>query len=157
MNIQELQQIYRNQNIRAFLRAIRLGEGTSGQDGYSIIVGGDHFTDFSAHPRKSVYLENYGIWSTAAGAYQFIFPTWNALRARYGFSDFSPGNQDLAAVALIRDECHAVDDIMAGRLQDAIRKCSTQWASLPGSRAGQRTEMYANIEEEFIGAGGVLA
>ena len=157
MNIAELQQIYRNQNVRAFLQALRLGEGTSGPDGYNIRVGGFHFDDFSKHPKIKIYLPKYGVWSDAAGAYQFISPTWNEIQKKYGLPDFSPDSQDLAAVANIRDRCHAIEDIVAGRLADAIRKCSKEWASLPGSTAGQRTELYANIEEEFIMAGGVLA
>ena len=156
MNIADLQQIYRNQNIRAFIQALRLGEGTSGPDGYNMIVGGDHFDDFSKHPNRKVFIARYGEWSTAAGAYQIIYPTWIGLQKQYGFTDFGPDNQDLAAVALIV-ECHAVDDIKTGQLQSAIRKCAKKWASLPGSTAGQRTELYANIEEEFIMAGGVLA
>ena len=156
MNISDLQQIYRNQNIRAFLQALRLGEGTDNPDGYSEIVGGGNFEDFSHHPHVKVFIPKYGLWSTAAGAYQIIYPTWVGLQKQYGFPDFSPDYQDLAAVALIV-ECHAVDDIKAGQLQSAIRKCARIWASLPGSTAGQRTELYANIEEEFIMAGGVLA
>ena len=96
----DLQAALENANVRAFLRAIRLGEGTSDEAGYYRIVGGGSFSDDSKHPGVKVYIQRYDVYSTAAGAYQIINGTWNGLVRQYGFTDFSPESQDLAAVAL---------------------------------------------------------
>ncbi len=156
MTIDDLRQFAKNQNVNAFLHAIRLGEGTSDAAGYYRIVGGGHFTDASKHPNQRIYIARYGVYSTAAGAYQIISSTWYGLVKQYGFPAFTPEYQDLGAIGLIV-ECHAIDDVISGNLQDAIRKCAPIWASLPGSKAGQRTEKYADVENEFIKNGGVLA
>lgn len=155
MNISGLTRIANEPNMRAFLNAIRLGEGTQGEIGYYTIVGGQTFTDDSKHPKVLVTIPQYGVKSTAAGAYQIIWPTWQGLVRQYGFSDFTPETQDLAAVALIAEK-KAVQDVLDGRLADAIKKCSTIWASLPGSTAGQRTESYEAVERVYLASGGVL-
>lgn len=156
MTIQELREQLWHQNVVAFLRAIRLGEGTSDDAGYYRIVGGGTFTDDSAHPNVKVYIERYKVYSTAAGAFQIIRGTWNGLVKQYGFVDFSPDNQDLAAVALIVEK-KAIEDVKAGRLAEAVRKCAPIWASLPGSTAGQRTEDYAAVEREYTSHGGTIS
>jgi lysozyme len=150
-----LQAALDNANVRAFLRAIRLGEGTSDEDGYGRLVGGGQFTDFSKHPRKLVWIKRYRVNSSAAGAYQILWPTWKALCAQYDFPDFSPASQDEAAVALIAGR-DALYDVIYGRLAAAIDKCRLEWASLPGSPYGQRTEKYADVEAEYLKAGGTL-
>jgi muramidase (phage lysozyme) len=143
-------------NVRAFLRAIRLGEGTSDDRGYHRIVGGQEFEDFSHHPGVKVFLPRYGVRSSAAGAYQFIWPTWNGLVAEYGFEDFAPERQDQGAVALILEH-HALDEVEAGKVVEAIRLCSPVWASLPGSLAGQRTEALDRVVAEYVKWGGQVA
>lgn len=145
-----------NANVRAFLMAIRLGEGTSDELGYYRIVGGGTFDDDSAHPNKRVYIERYDCNSSAAGAYQIINKTWRAVQKQYGFEDFSPECQDEAAVALIIGR-HALDDVMAGRLATAVAKCSLEWASLPGSTAGQRVESFDKVEQVYLNSGGSLS
>lgn len=82
--------------IQALLATIRQLE--SGND-YGVIVGGSHFSDFSRHPNR--YVAEYN--STAAGAYQFVFRTWETLRSRLGLRDFSPDSQDRAARELLRE------------------------------------------------------
>ena len=152
----DLQKALENTNVRAFLQAIRLGEGTSSPEGYWTIVGGQTFTDDSKHPNVRVWIERYKVWSTAAGAYQFIRPTWDGLVRQYGFPDFSPDCQDEGAVALIAER-GALADIEAGSLAAAIHKCRNVWASLPGAEAGQRTESYAAVRKVYVDAGGALA
>ena len=156
MNRGDLQAALQNPNMVAFLRAIRLGEGTSDEMGYYRIVGGGTFSDDSVHPHVSVFLPKYNVHSTAAGAYQLIFPTWSGLCKQYSFPDFSPECQDEAAVALIAEK-HALDDVLCGRLSDAVQKCSTIWASLPGSTAGQRTEDFNAVQQVYLNNGGKLA
>lgn len=144
-------------NVRAFLRAIRLGEGTADDLGYRRLVGGGEFDSFEKHPRKSVHIvtAHYDVYSTAAGAYQIIWPTWRGLVSQYGFPDFSPQCQDEAAVALIRED-HALDAVCDGNVLEAIRLCAKTWASLPGSTAGQRTEAVDNVVAEYEKHGGVV-
>lgn len=156
MNRTDLRKAFEHPNVRAFLKAIRLGEGTTDEAGYYRIVGGGSFADDRAHPNVRVYIERYKVWSTAAGAYQIIGPTWRALVKQYGFEDFSPDCQDEAAVALIAGR-KALQDVKEGRFDEAVAKCSLEWASLPGSQAGQRTEDMADVKKVYIDAGGTFA
>ncbi|MCC6800430.1 MAG: glycoside hydrolase family protein [Anaerolineae bacterium] len=120
--------------IRAFLQALRLGEGTKGANGYRTLYGGGLFESFARHPHKPV--KAAGITSTAAGAYQFLARTWDEVAVQYGLEDFSPHSQDLGAVALLYRR-GAVDAILSGRIEAAVALCVKEWASLPGSPYGQ--------------------
>ncbi|WP_343735275.1 glycoside hydrolase family 104 protein [Acidovorax sp.] len=155
-------------NVQAFLRMLRHGEGAAGDDGYRVVFGGGHLVgldgqpgtadDFQDHPRKAITRKLGGspITSTAAGAYQFLSKTWDALVQQYGFADFSPMNQDLGAVALIAGR-KALDDVIAGRFEDAVRKCNREWASLPGSPYGQPVVTMARARQEYEAHGGTYA
>jgi lysozyme len=140
-------------NVRAFLAMIRVGEGTAGPDGYTTFFGGSHFSDLSKHP--NVAHSGGGYTSTAAGAYQFLYSTWQQLAAQYGLPDFSPASQDIGAVGLIKQQ-GALADVMAGRIATAIRKCNRIWASLAGSPYGQPTLTMADDLANFVNAGGNL-
>lgn len=144
-----------NSNVRAFLRMLRHGEGTSGENGYSVMFGGGTFDGFNDHPRKVITrkLGGTAISSSAAGAYQFLTRTWDALVKQYGFKDFSPKNQDLACVALILGR-KALDDVVAGRFEEAVRKCNKEWASLPGSPYGQPVVTMEQAKAEYENYGG---
>ncbi|GKS86469.1 glycoside hydrolase family 104 protein [Acidovorax sp. SUPP1855] len=145
-------------NMQAFLRMLRHGEGTSGDDGYRVMFGGGLFDSFADHPRQAITRKLGGnpITSTAAGAYQFLSRTWDGLVKQYGFADFSPKNQDLGAVALIKGR-KALDDVIAGRFEDAVRKCNREWASLPGSPYGQPVVTMARAKQEYEEYGGTYA
>lgn len=145
-------------NLRAFLYLIRWCEGTAGEDGYRMLFGGELFDGFAQHPNRKVtkVLGGKPITSTAAGAYQFLFGTWEECRKTLNLPDFSPESQDKAAVYLIKRR-GALDDVEAGRLKDAIRKCALEWASLPGSPYGQPTKWYDECERVYLKAGGALA
>lgn len=146
-------------NLASFLFMLRSCEHltndvSSGAD-YGTFFGGDRFYNFEDHPVNTG--EKTGVplkpeWcrragfpsgrcvSTAAGAYQFTRPTWNALRAagRDGprLPDFSPASQDEAARRLLR-QIGALPLIERGDIENAIRVASGRWASLPGSTSGQ--------------------
>lgn len=143
-----------DKNVQAFLRVIRAGESGQGDDAYTVMFGGDHFTDFSQHPNVSNTASGYT--STAAGAYQFLYKTWRGLVEKYGFPDFSPYSQDCGAVALIAGR-GALDDVQAGRFDTAIEKCNKEWASLPGSPYGQPTRTLSAARETYLSYGGTLA
>lgn len=140
-------------NLRAFLAVIRAGEGTTDEEGYRRCYGGSLFDSFADHPRRTITAGRYT--STAAGAYQFLSRTWDGLVKQYAFPDFSPANQDAGAVALIAGR-KALDDVLAGRIPAAIRKCNLEWASLPGSPYGQPTRTLAQALATYAAAGGVL-
>lgn len=125
--------------------------------GYNILVGSTPqkpllFNDYSKHPD----ILNIDFNSTAAGLYQIIFPTWRGLCKNYGFSDFTPDTQDIMALDLITER-GAIDDIDDGRFEDAIFKCSAEWASLPGSTSGQHQNQMLILKNVYIRAGGALA
>lgn len=145
-------------NVRAFLRMLRHGEGTASDDGYRVMFGGERFDSFADHPRRAITKKLGGtpITSTAAGAYQFLSRTWDGLVAQYGFRDFSPKNQDLGAVALILGR-KALEDVVAGRFEEAVRKCNREWASLPGSPYGQPVVTMARARQEYEKHGGSYA
>lgn len=129
-----------NNNVKAFLMMIRRCEGTSGTNGYNTMFGGKIFSDLSKHPNVCVpFRDNC---STAAGAYQFLYKTWLRLSLKLNLSDFSKENQDLAAMELIREK-NALDDVVAGRIEEAIYKIRKVWASLPGAGYGQPEKSLA--------------
>lgn len=154
----ELLSLLDNANARAFLQMIRAGEGTADQDGYRRHFGGRLFTSFADHPRVAITagLGKNKYTSTAAGAYQFLSRTWDSLVRQYGFDDFEPSTQDCAALALI-DGRKALDDVLAGRFEEAVRKCAREWASLPGSPYGQPTKTMQQAEAVYLANGGQFA
>lgn len=152
-----------DRNVSAFLFTIRASEhrypdNVLNDAAYHIFYGGKRFYDMSDHPAITgevapVPLSDTvcaasglepGCVSTAAGAYQFIRPTWKRLKNKLNLQDFSPGSQDLAAVQLL-DDIGALSMVQSGDIQGALKKASKVWASLPGSSAQQnpKTLQYA--------------
>lgn len=138
-------------NLRAFLIMIQYSEGTIGKDAYRMLYGGSLFTDFSRHPNTPITKD--GITSTAAGAYQILFRTWQELQQKLGLPDFSPESQDRAAIELIKRR-NAYVDVLAGRFSDAITKCRKEWASLPGAGYNQRERSAESLLSVYKIAGG---
>ena len=128
-------------NVRAFLRVIREGESSQTDDAYRMRFGGELIDPGLAwHPGGTVKRLVHGkaIESSACGAYQFLARTWEGVAHEVGLANFGPASQDLAAIYLIARR-GALQDVLAGNLEDAVRKCSGEWASLPGSPYGQPT------------------
>ena len=148
-------------NLVAFLDTIAYSEGTdkAGQPtkdrGYDVLVGGGLFTGYADHPRKLIDLPRLGIKSTAAGRYQVLARYYDVYKAQLGLPDFSPASQDKIAVQLIR-ECKALDDIDTGRIGDALRKCRSRWASLPGAGYGQHEHKVDTLTAVFMRRGGII-
>lgn len=151
-----------SKNMRAFLDVIAYSEGTDNgrqptkNHGYDVIVGGGLFTDYSDHPRKLISLPRLGIKSTAAGRYQILARYFDVYKKQLRLPDFSPASQDAIAIQLIR-ECKAVDDIEAGRIADALHKCRSRWASLPGAGYGQHEQNLDKLVAVYKSAGGHVA
>jgi muramidase (phage lysozyme) len=152
---QAIEKAVNNKNVAAFLRVIRAGETSQSDDAYRMLFGGDLIDDLSDHPRRPIrrQLGDKTITSTAAGAYQFLSRTWDECAAALSLNDFSPGSQDLAAVFLINRR-RALEDAMAGRLESAIKKCSSEWASLPGSPYGQPIKPLDDLKKVYETYGG---
>lgn len=136
-------------NVTAFLDMLSWSEGTStikaSEDGYNVLVGGNLFTDYDQHPNKRIYLPHYKIYSTAAGRYQILYRTWQAIVKNYGFRGrFIPEAQDLAAIKLLT-ESGALPHIKSGRIAEAILKAAPIWASLPGAGYGQREHKLTQL------------
>ena len=146
-------------NVSAFLPVIKKGETSLTPDAYRSMFGGALFAVPPEVPRwehpRMLHTFN-GLSSTAAGAYQFITRTWDGLVEKYGFPDFSPQQQDLAAIALIMER-GALEDVRAGDISAAISKCCKEWASLPYSPYGQPRQTLAAAMETFTNYGGRIA
>lgn len=154
-----------NDNLTAFLLMLRACEGTNEASGYAALFGYTHSNDrtfhngFSMHPNiRYPFTQTDGQtnYSTAAGAYQFLFSTWERLRLKLNLPDFGPASQDAAATELIA-EAGAMGDVKDGHLQDAIDKCCGTWASLPGSKYPQPTRSYKFASNVYALSGGSLA
>lgn len=147
-------------NLTAFLDTIAYSEGTDkpGQPsldrGYDVLVGGALFSGYADHPRKLIDLPRLGIKSTAAGRYQILARFYDAYKKQLGLPDFSPTSQDKIAIQLIR-ECKALDDVNAGRVAEALTKCKSRWASLPGAGYGQHEHKVETLVSIFKQKGGV--
>jgi muramidase (phage lysozyme) len=146
-------------NLQAFLDTLAYSEGTDNgkqptrDRGYDVLVGGGLFTGYKDHPRKLIDLPNLGIKSTAAGRYQILARFYDAYKTQLKLPDFSPASQDKIAIQLIK-ECKAMGDIEAGRIAEALTKCRSRWASLPGAGYGQnehKMELLVSIFKEFSG------
>ncbi|MEH3021685.1 MAG: hypothetical protein PGN19_02990 [Pseudomonas oryzihabitans] len=145
--IEATQSDIRELRVRAFIRMIRVGEGTSGKSGYEKLFGGqsfiqDYSKNFDDHP--NIKIKRQGYTSSAAGAYQVMAYTWNdkamiRIRKKLQIKDFTPESQDRFCIALLRYKVRSNPLLMIcnGQIEEAIKKCSTEWASLPTSPYGQ--------------------
>jgi len=149
-------------NLTAFLDTVAYSEGTDkpGQPsidrGYDVLVGGALFSGYADHPRKVVNLPRLGIKSSAAGRYQILARFFDAYKKQLKLPDFSPASQDKIAIQLIR-ECKALDDVNNGRIAEALDKCKSRWASLPGAGYGQHEHKLETLIDVFKRKGGKLA
>ncbi|WP_331692538.1 glycoside hydrolase family 104 protein [Pandoraea sputorum] len=148
-----------DQNVCAFLDMLAWSEFTSriagSDDGYNVIVGGGTFTSYADHPRKSVWIQRFNVWSTAAGRYQLLSRYYDVYKRQLGLQDFSPVNQDRIAIQQICER-GALNDIMAGKIESAISKCRNIWASLPGAGYGQMEHALAPLLQQYVKAGGAM-
>lgn len=128
VTLEQLREIAKADNAVAWLRVIREGESNQSEDAFTVLYGGSHFTSFDDHPRQRFSLPG-GTYTTAAGAYQITESTWNDYTRFFGARSFDPENQSLCALWLT-NRAGALDDVVAGRLDAAIRGCAKVWTSL---------------------------
>lgn len=122
---------------RALLNTIRFAEGTwaGGHDkGYRIMFGGSLMASLDRHPNRVNRTARYA--SAAAGAYQFMPPTWAMASRAIGFrlhgpNAFGPAVQDQAAIYLIqrRGVLQLADQ---GQFTPYLaHRLAPEWASFP--------------------------
>lgn len=149
-------------NVLAFLDMLAWSEGTDNgrqptrDRGYDVLVGGGQFAGYADHPRQLIDLPRLKIKSTAAGRYQLLSRYFDAYRRTLGLKDFSPLSQDLIAIQQIRER-RALPMIQEGKIEDAIKRVSNIWASLPGAGYGQHEQRMSNLIAAYLKAGGQIA
>lgn len=126
-------------------------------DGYKVMVGSmpsnlkliDSYRD---HPRQVIQV-NARLRSTAAGRYQILSRYWDHYKAQLGLPDFGPKSQDRYAIQQIREQ-RALDDVHAGRFDQAVAKVANIWASMPGAGYGQHEHKLVDLRGAYRKAGG---
>lgn len=139
-------------NVRAFLVLIRRSENYY-RDGspelynrkYSKNSINATFSDFSTHPGGEY--DNDGVYHSPAGAYQFTESTWNSISKQANLSDFSPKNQDLGAIQLIKN-FKAIENVKTGNFLNAINLLKSQWQPFEKGRVPD--VWFKNIYKENI-------
>lgn len=149
-----------NPNVRRVLDIIASTErtdkaGTGG--GYN--VGFNHVVipSLADHPRKYYEFKDKNgklDQSSAAGRYQFIVKTWDGVAKDLGLKDFSPANQDIAAVELIR-RAGALEQIKNGDLKGGIDRLGGVWASFPSSPYPQPKVSQSTVDN-LIAKGSIV-
>jgi len=142
----------RHPRVRALLDTIAFAEGTDNPEGYRTIFSYKYFDDFSDHPRQVHCVEYQGkeLCSSAAGRYQFLRKTWDRVRDTLNLPDFSPKNQDRAAIYLMYEK-DALEPLLRPEydLSEVFARINTEWASIPGAPYGQKVRDAAELERVF--------
>lgn len=142
----QLEELARDPRIRAMLDTIAFAEGAD----YDTKVGGGKLPDLSDKDRSVVRLSPT-LKSSAAGRYQILNSTWDALQKQLNLPDFSAHSQDLAAIYLMQQR-GMIEPLMKGNIPDAIKAGNQEWASLPGSPYGQKTRSMNRLLEVYDNA-----
>jgi muramidase (phage lysozyme) len=117
-----------NPRVRAMLDTIAFAEGAD----YNVMFTGKRFDSTKGwqHPRTMQRSSGYA--SDAAGRYQFLSTTWDEVAKQVGLKDFSPRNQDIAALRLMERRGVDLKALAAGDpTADTFAKLAPEWASLP--------------------------
>ena len=142
--------------MEALLRTIRYAEGTwkgGSSAGYLTLYGGGSFSDYTRHP--GILVVKYPP-SDAAGAYQFKEATWNRVRQFIDLRDFSPVEQDRAAVWLVRRRLSSNQEALIDEgvlTPEAMAQLSPEWAAFPllsgYSYYGQPVKSHSALQAFF--------
>lgn len=154
--ISRIDQLLNEPEVKAFLDTVSFAEGTF-EDGYNTLYAGHKFNDLSDHPRcvissvayPNLKKQNKGLQSSAAGRYQILAGTWDKIAVEMNLPNFSPHNQDKAALGLIRQH-GALNDVLNGRFEIAIKKLSNLWPSFPGSKYKQPNVPMEKLKAFYI-------
>ncbi|MFK7261310.1 hypothetical protein ABB173_02760 [Acinetobacter baumannii] len=132
-------------NVQKMLNLIASAEGV--KHGYNTLFGNERLNDLSWHPNvKKEFTQTDGKKNvtTAAGRYQFLKDTWDGVAKQLGLKDFSPKNQDIAAVALLAQN-GALPSVLKGDFKTAVQKSGSTWASLPSSPYAQPKRSWKDL------------
>lgn len=132
-------------NVQKMLDLIANAEGV--QHSYNTLYGNERLDDLSSHPNiKKSFKQTDGQvkYTTAAGRYQFLKDTWDGVANQLGLKDFSPKNQDIAAVALLAQN-GALPSVLKGDFNTAVQKSGVTWASLPSSPYAQPKRSWKDL------------
>jgi muramidase (phage lysozyme) len=96
--------------VRAFMRMLRVKEGTVGEKGYTMLFGkkdfvDDYGKDMSTHPKVVIKSGNYS--SSAAGAYQIMQKTYDDAgfkknKNKYNIASFNQESQDKLCLVILK-------------------------------------------------------
>ena len=142
---QQLQQLLNNPNARQMLDIIAKAEGV--KHGYNTMFGNQRISSLQSHPnirKRFVQTDGKSNVTTAAGRYQFLKGTWDGVARQYGLKDFSPQNQDIAALALMAQN-GSLPYVLKGDFQTAVKKSGGTWASLPSSPYAQPKRSWSEL------------
>lgn len=138
---QLLEEKLKGKSLQGALRVLRFAEGTErgGPDSYRVMFGGSLAPDLKRHPNRVIRSPG-GYASAAAGAYQFMPPTWESHAKALGLRDFSAYNQDLAAARGIYHRLMPIGGLTTLEKEGFSPRVSAalapEWASLP-TESGQ--------------------
>lgn len=144
---------------RALLNTIRYAEGTwaNGQEiGYRIMFGGSLIDSLDRHPNRVNRTARYA--SAAAGAYQFLPPTWAMASRALGFQLVGPGAfgpevQDQAALFLVQRRGALPLADQGDFTPQLAHKLAPEWASFPTlagrSFYGQPVKRYDDLRRFY--------
>lgn len=151
-------------NIGAFLDMIAWSEIgpellKESDDGYNVLVGSTPekpllFHDYSQPPEWYDKPTN----SSASGRYQILHRYAVDYIKMLGLPDYSPESQDRIAFQLM-NECDVIHLLKTGTeatFSEAVERCSSRWASLPGNDYGQHKNSIIMLRSAFLTAGGKL-
>ena len=131
--LKQVQAARNHPNVIAYLNMLSAAEGTT-EFGYQQGFGRrNKIKSLADHPRTfHTFTQTNGKKNrtSAAGRYQFLSRTWDDMAGKLGLEDFGPESQDLAAIGLIA-EAGALDDLVRGDIDAALKKTGRIWASLP--------------------------
>jgi muramidase (phage lysozyme) len=161
--------------IRALMRTISASEANSNRP-YSLLYGGQHFSNLARHPEICVLIEtgpNQGNCSTAAGRYQIINSTWYQIAPRYHphpthfmfWVDYSfePEYQDTVVYRWLNDSKVWGTDLSQllhqGKLDEVLQRLSPTWTSLgygieTNSVSRSLPQIYQKVLKEELQATG---
>ena len=139
---------------QGLLRMLRFAEGTErgGQDSYRVMFGGSLAPDLQRHPDKVMKGR-----STAAGAYQFLTPTWQQQQKKLGLGSFGPAEQDIAALDLARQRTLGLGGLSylqkQGLTPEFVAAIAPEWASLPTKAGksfyGQPVKAFSELQKTY--------
>jgi muramidase (phage lysozyme) len=153
LSSERLQALFDHPNVKAFYAVVRRGESSLGPEAYTMVNGGPPITDFSKHPYEGLSTKQGG---RAAGAPQFIPSTWQEIAERYSLPDFSPASQDLGYVGCLLKRSGAIEALLAGRFEEAVRICRPEWTSLPGAAENNPAWNMDKARALYLDNGGKL-